>query len=194
MLLSLEHINKGFGTQGDSSYRPVLNDLSLQLEEGEILQLTATVSPTEADNPSVFWHVTSTSEKSGLGTITEDGIFIALAKGDVEVVAVAKDGSGANDNFTITILSGPSAIEDSKSKKVIFYPNPGKDLFYLNTGDLEVDLIQVVDLSGGVVLVLAPEQGKQIIELDLASQQPGLYFIKAFTRDKFIVRQAIITR
>jgi len=35
MLLSLEHINKGFGKQDDSSYRPVLNDLSLQIEEGE---------------------------------------------------------------------------------------------------------------------------------------------------------------
>jgi lipoprotein-releasing system ATP-binding protein len=35
MLLSLENIHKGFGTPGDSTYRPVLNDLSLQVEEGE---------------------------------------------------------------------------------------------------------------------------------------------------------------
>lgn len=35
MLLSLEHINKGFGSRHDASYRPVLNDLSLQVEEGE---------------------------------------------------------------------------------------------------------------------------------------------------------------
>ncbi len=35
VLLSLEHINKGFGNPGDSSYRPVLNDLSLQVQEGE---------------------------------------------------------------------------------------------------------------------------------------------------------------
>ena len=35
MLLSLEHINKGFGNRDDSTYRPVLNDLSLQVEEGE---------------------------------------------------------------------------------------------------------------------------------------------------------------
>ena len=34
-LLSLEHINKGFGNPDDSSFRPVLNDLSLQVEEGE---------------------------------------------------------------------------------------------------------------------------------------------------------------
>lgn len=35
MLLSLEHINKGFGNRDDATYRPVLNDLSLQVEEGE---------------------------------------------------------------------------------------------------------------------------------------------------------------
>lgn len=34
-LLSLEHIHKGFGNRKDASYRPVLNDLSLQVEEGE---------------------------------------------------------------------------------------------------------------------------------------------------------------
>lgn len=35
MLLSLEHIKKGFGNRDGSSYRTVLNDLSLQVEEGE---------------------------------------------------------------------------------------------------------------------------------------------------------------
>jgi ABC-type lipoprotein export system ATPase subunit len=34
-LLSLEQIDKGFGNPGDSSFRPVLKDLSLQVEEGE---------------------------------------------------------------------------------------------------------------------------------------------------------------
>ena len=39
MLLSLEHINKGFGNQGELSYRQVLNDLSLQVEEGESIAI-----------------------------------------------------------------------------------------------------------------------------------------------------------
>ena len=34
-LISLEHIHKGFGNRDDASYRPVLNDLSLHVEEGE---------------------------------------------------------------------------------------------------------------------------------------------------------------
>ncbi len=39
MLLQLEHIDKGFGTPGDPSFRPVLQDLSLQVEEGERLAI-----------------------------------------------------------------------------------------------------------------------------------------------------------
>jgi lipoprotein-releasing system ATP-binding protein len=39
MLLSLDHINKGFGSPGNSSYRPVLNDLSLQVKEGESIAI-----------------------------------------------------------------------------------------------------------------------------------------------------------
>jgi len=34
-LLSLENLHKGFGNPGDLSFRPVLKDLSLQVEEGE---------------------------------------------------------------------------------------------------------------------------------------------------------------
>ena len=34
-LLSLEKIRKGFGNPKDASFRPVLNDLNLQVEEGE---------------------------------------------------------------------------------------------------------------------------------------------------------------
>ena len=34
-LLLLEQIHKGFGNPNDASFRPVLNDLSLQVEEGE---------------------------------------------------------------------------------------------------------------------------------------------------------------
>ena len=34
-LISLEHIQKGFGNQDDASYRSVLKNLSLQVEEGE---------------------------------------------------------------------------------------------------------------------------------------------------------------
>ncbi len=35
MLLSLEHVSKGFGSPGDSGFRPVLEDLQLEVREGE---------------------------------------------------------------------------------------------------------------------------------------------------------------
>ena len=89
---------------------------------------------------------------------------------------------------------GPSAIGEDKSGTVILYPNPGKGLFYLNTGEHEVELIQVFDATGSLVQEFAPKPGNQIIELDLSDQLSGLYFIKAKTGDLFMVRQLILTR
>jgi lipoprotein-releasing system ATP-binding protein len=39
MLLQLDHISKGFGNPGDPSYRSVLKDLSLSVEEGQRLAI-----------------------------------------------------------------------------------------------------------------------------------------------------------
>jgi len=39
MLIQLDHIRKGFGDPGDPSYRAVLQDLSLEVEEGERLAI-----------------------------------------------------------------------------------------------------------------------------------------------------------
>jgi len=165
----------------------------LEIEEGEMLQLHASVNPTDADNSSVYWHVTAAKNSMGQGSITQKGVFIALAEGEVDVVAIAQDGSGVSALFTLTVL-GPSTTEENKSASLNLYPNPGQGLFYLNAGDLKVELIKVLDARGGVILELVPDSGNQIIELDLTSQQAGFYIIKARAGDQFFVRQAIIFR
>lgn len=164
-----------------------------QIEAGEMLQLYALVSPSDAINRKVVWNVTSTIKSTGLGTITEGGMFIALAEGDVDVVAVAQDGSGVFDQITLTVL-GPTAIEADESEALILYPNPGKDLFFLNTGDLEVERVLVINAIGTVVQEYIPGPGEKFIELDLSRQQTGIYFIKAFADDRFFVKRAILSK
>ena len=39
MILSLKGITKGFGSKADSTYRPVLKDLNLEVEEGECIAI-----------------------------------------------------------------------------------------------------------------------------------------------------------
>ncbi len=164
-----------------------------EVEEGEQLKLTATVYPTDASNSSVFWHVTKPANSAGMGTITNDGMFFALTEGVVDVIAIAQDSSGVNDVFTLTIL-GPTATGEIMDRVVTLYPNPGGGLFYLNVGGLEIDMIQVIDANGMMVLEFAPVPRTPIIEMDLSNQQVGIYLIKVKASDQFIFRKAIITR
>ena len=163
------------------------------VEAGQSLQLMASISPPEASNPGVFWHVSSDGEGEGLGSVTEDGLFIALVEGRVEVVALAQDGSGVYDMITLTVL-GPSSRDESESEPVLLYPNPGKDLFFLNVGDLKVEQIQLIDLHGSKVLEQNPEPGNHLIELDLSRQEPGIYFVRLLIDRDTIVNTVIISR
>jgi len=161
-----------------------------ELKSGAELQFSALVLPDTASNKELDWSV---SNGTGTASISMQGLLTADIPGTVTVVATAQDGSGVNDLFTLTILI-PSAIGESESGIVILHPNPGIGLFYLNTGGLEVKLIQVVSAHGGVVLDLNPEPGNRVIELNLSRQQTGLYFIKALAEDHYIVKRAIIIR
>ena len=167
-------------------------DLSL-VEVGDMIQLSTSVSPSNASNPAVFWHINRSSKNNGSASITEDGIFIAMAEGEVDVVAVAQDGSGINATISITIL-GASAIEEYEAETVILFPNPGKDLFFLNVGDLKVEQVRVVDATGTTVLERRPEPGNQVIELDLSQQRSGIYFVRVFSGKSALVKPVIITR
>ncbi len=165
------------------------------LEEGEMVQLYASVSPSNAGNRSVLWTVASETKSSGTGTVTPEGMFIALSEGAADVFAVAQDGSGVFDMITLTItLSGPVAIRDNESETLIIYPNPGKGQFFLNAGDINVDLVQVLGANGAMILEYIPGAAEQLIELDLSGQQSGLFFIKVFSGDLFFVKRAILTR
>ena len=154
------------------------------VDEGDMLQLSASINPDDASNPAVFWHVVSVSKNTGSGTITSDGMFIALAEGKVDAVAIAQDGSGVSDQITLTVLSPViSGIEEFTADQLVLFPNPGKDLFYLNVGDLEVELVQVVDSRGGIVLEQKPDIGSQVLIMDLGRKTPGIYFVKLYLRE-----------
>jgi uncharacterized protein YjdB len=165
------------------------------LEEGEMVQLYASVSPSNAGNRSLLWTVATDTKSSGTGTVTPEGMFIALSEGEADVFAVAQDGSGVFDMITLTVtLTGPVAIRENESETLILYPNPGKGQFFLNPGDMDVELVQVLGANGAVILERIPGAAEQLIELDLSGQQNGLFFVKVFSGDRFFVKRAILTR
>jgi FOG: Glucan-binding domain (YG repeat) len=62
-------------------------------------QLTATVTPTNANNQTVTW----TSSNSSVATVSSSGLVTAIADGNVTITATAKDGSNITGTKSITI-------------------------------------------------------------------------------------------
>lgn len=66
---------------------------------GESLQLSATVSPSNATNKSVTW----TTSNSSVATVSTSGLVKAVKAGSVIITATARDGSGVRGTYTLTV-------------------------------------------------------------------------------------------
>ncbi|MBU5462022.1 Ig-like domain-containing protein [Lachnoclostridium sp. MSJ-17] len=76
-----------------------LSSDTLGLTVGESQTLTATVSPSNAENKSVEW----SSSDTAVATVDQNGKVKAVAKGTATVYAKAKDGSGAQASCAVTV-------------------------------------------------------------------------------------------
>ncbi len=74
--------------------------LSSITEENGTLQLTATITPSDATNKTVTWLIVN---GTGQATISPTGLVTAISEGDVTAIATANDGSGVTSTFDILI-------------------------------------------------------------------------------------------
>ena len=59
------------------------------LKEGETLQLTAAVSPSDASNKAVSW----TSSDSSIASVSSSGLVTAVSAGNADITVTTEDGS-----------------------------------------------------------------------------------------------------
>lgn len=76
-----------------------LNETSQTLTEGETFQLTATVAPADATDPTLTW----TSSNVAVATVSATGLVTAVSAGSATITAKANDGSGVSASCTITV-------------------------------------------------------------------------------------------
>ena len=74
-----------------------LDKNSLELMVGDSAQLTATISPSNATAPAVYWK----SEDKSIVTVDQDGKISALAEGSTTVTAYSSNGLGASCVVTV---------------------------------------------------------------------------------------------
>lgn len=78
-----------------------LNKSSLSLEAEATERLTATVSPSTAENKAITWSTSDTK----IASVDETGLVTAKAKGTAQITAIAQDGSGISRSCAVTVVN-----------------------------------------------------------------------------------------
>ncbi len=72
------------------------------------------------------------------------------------------------------------------------YPNPTTGLASLHTGNQVLSEIRVSDMLGRTVLIISQDLDQNDIEINLSTQQAGLYFVQIFNKDGLMHTEKLI--
>lgn len=84
-----------------------MSEASASLYVGGTLQLTATVTPSNATNADYVW----ASADESVATVDENGLVTAVAVGGTTITATAQDGSGVYGSCTVTVSAAPAVTK-----------------------------------------------------------------------------------
>ena len=117
-------------------------------------------------------------------------VAAGLAAGSYPVVFTAANGITPNAtlNFTLTIKNSLSAIDNVELQNLNIYPNPVKDELRMENGELRIKNVEILDLTGKIIL---NSQLSTLNSINVAHLASGIYFVKIQT-DKGIVTRKFI--
>jgi len=90
----------------------VLNEAEATLNEGQTVQLTATVSPELADNKTLNW----TSSNEAVATVDQSGLVTDISQGSAVITAESTDGSNISATCNITVIRLIASITLSETE------------------------------------------------------------------------------
>lgn len=100
--------------------------------------------------------------------------------------AVNQEGTMVDD----FLIGGTLANQDFKIDKIVIAPNPSKGIFNVYSGNIQIDTIEVYDLTGKIIKKESDVDSKNLI-LDLASTASGIYFVKITSEKQSTVKRII---
>lgn len=114
----------------------ILDYTELNLEEGDSVQLTATILPNDASDATLTWRSTDPE----IATVN-DGLVLAHKKGKAQIFAEATDGSGVTAVCEV-LVSEYSSIEDVNDGIVSVYLS-NRTIHFDNVAGLDCRVIQL---------------------------------------------------
>lgn len=137
--------------------------------------------------PLNYFHLWDTLGEKYIGfNITlNNQMYYGWIRGEIySYNGVTKDAFIVRDLAYQSFLTG---LKEIKNPNITLYPNPVRE--YLNINGLETSNkpIQVLDITGKVILEEKPEQN----QINLSQFSPGIYFLKIETNDAYEIKKII---
>jgi hypothetical protein len=94
-------------------------------------------------------------------------------------------------------INGVGINEDDNEEELIIYPNPAKDIIYIELNLTAIRNVELYlsDIKGTIVYsdYIRNLMGKEVTSVDVASFNKGIYFIKIVSENKVYFRKIVIT-
>lgn len=136
---------------------------------GKTIQLTATVTPSEATDTTFTWSIND----STIATIDQNGVIAGIAEGTVTVTVTANDASGVSATLEIEVFT-EVGVEEFGNAVAKVYPIPASNKLTIEMNQLEV--VEILDLSGRSIQLINTNSDKTSI--DVSSMNKGIYILK----------------
>ena len=154
---------------------------SIVLDVDKTATLSAEIHTIYATNKEVKWSIGDT----GVASIDEDGVVLALKAGETFAYAESHDGS-YKDSCKITVNEIISAVTPKGYEKYnIVYPNPSLNGEIFLTGQVKnIKDITIMNSAGNIVLEKQVVNQSSDNQIKTGKLNPGIYFIQVNTINK----------
>ena len=160
-----------------------LDQHTLDLENGQLATLIASVFPPDANDPLVNWW----SDDDAVATVDENGEVTANSV-DSTYIHVSTNDGGFRDSCLLIVTPGTGVLT-FQANNISIYPNPTREFLNIQIGSTKAFQVDLTSITGQILRSFNMDQ--KSFQIDLSSFQKGAYFITIRTDDFVITRKII---
>ncbi len=156
------------------------------------LYLKGTILPNNATYKTVVWSV---KDAGTTGATIKASKLYTTNSGTAIITATIKDGSAIGTDYTqdFSVEVSPLSINNPTQElsNITIYPNPTNGELEIESKNLRINKIEVLDIKGKIVLSHPFNILSVNHRIDISNLNSGIYFIKVITTQGEIVKKLV---